>query len=247
MFEKQEKEVTVTIGKFLDDCESSRRDLDRQMVVHLKIYENTNDDKVSCHSCTQASPGCCNQKTMIAMYEGLLLARHIKDKGLDTPEFRARLRTEGDAMEGSSRARWFHEAHPCIFLEKGRCTVYAIRPVICSTYYVVNPSEMCQPGKREQIRHVDHSPVIDAATRQAFWIHRALKLKESSRRILLGTLPRVLLIALEAWDSDDYAQHIRSQPWPNADNLDTHWAEGDNPFRRVAAADGDRGGSGGAG
>jgi len=135
-------------------------------------------------------------------------------------------------MEGAERDEWFRESHPCVFLENGRCSIYKVRPVACRSYFVINDPSLCQPDNKQTILHIDNSAYLDMTLRRGLMIHMALDLKETEQRILMGTLPRIVLLALEAMDHNDYRKLIRSQSWPTASGLSEWIDKGKNPFQK---------------
>lgn len=185
--------------------------------------------KITCFECQQAEPGCCYQKTMISFAEALVIAVYLKRHALDTPELRNRLQDHGEAMEGASRAAWFHESHPCVFLKDGRCQIYSVRPTICSSYYVISPAEQCQTSAYNEILHIDNTEALAVGIRNSLQVHRAIGLKENQMRMHTGAMPRLVQLALEAWDVDNFHSFMRSQSWPTRENLDD-WTDGKNPF-----------------
>lgn len=216
------------IDELLDGLESWWRKMDASFVRAV----NGRPEKISCYSCTHSVPGCCNQKVIVPFLEALPIARYLRNQGRDTPELREKLRVDGDEAEAADRETWFHEQRrPCAFLRDGRCTVYAVRPVPCRSYYVISPADDCQPGNYNGIRSINNGDYLAAAIGYARKAHYELGLKESDRRILWGTLPRMVLLALEVFESDDFIGLVRSQSWPNADNLDEWVAKGAKPFQ----------------
>jgi Fe-S-cluster containining protein len=215
---------------------------ERLLIEIVKWYERTDieygkavrrrPEKISCDTCTQTSPGCCNQKVMTSLFEILPIAAFLQANNLDTPELRERLRVEGTAMEGTDREDWFYEIRPCAFLKDGRCSIYRVRPVACRSYYVITPSEDCQAtNPTHRIAHIDSGKYLEMALEKAMAVHKALGLKETTQRILVGTLPRMVLLGLEMMEQDDYQGFVRAQSWPNEDNLDEWIEKGINPYR----------------
>jgi Fe-S-cluster containining protein len=39
---------------------------------------------------------------------------------------------------------------PCPFLERGQCSIHAVRPVVCAAYFSVSPTEHCRPDSTIQ-------------------------------------------------------------------------------------------------
>lgn len=220
-----------TFLDMLDAAEIYLKNLDEATRQWLK----KSTKKVSCLNCTNAEPGCCYQKVFMPLHEAFLIARHIRTEGLDTPEFRAQLKAEGELMEGTERGVWFHEMRrPCIFLKGGLCSIYPIRPMACRSYFVVSPQTQCQPGNHDGIYSIDTLAIQAAELTRTKKIHKALELKETPQRVLWAVLPRVVLVALEIWDSDDYQQTIRSHLWPTEESIiNEDWIEGRNKFNKL--------------
>lgn len=217
--------------EFLDALEAWYDELDRRMKEWMKKSERP----ISCFACTHAEPGCCYQKVFIPFHEALPIARYIKASNLDTPELREQLRTAGEEMEGTDRSTWFHELRrPCVFLKDGRCSIYRIRPIPCRIYHVITHPDRCQPGVHEGIHHLDTGMIEGPEIARSREIHRALNLKETRKRILMGALPRLVLVALEVWDSNDYQETVRHQRWPTDESIfNEDWIEGRNPFNKL--------------
>lgn len=225
-----------SVNKLVDDIEDWWRNADRRMQMFLKAGSKKHFEgrPSTCDSCT--APGCCYQQVYVRLAETFPIARRLQLEGQDTPELRNFLRGIGDDMEASTRAGWLSRQTPCVFLgEDDRCTVHEQRPAHCRTYWVYSPQENCQPPTGQKVRLVDPAPVIDPWLRIANDIHRSLGLKETAKRILLGALPRVLLIFLEAMDSDDFRKHVRNQVWPTDTTLDQSWIDGNNPIGKRLA------------
>lgn len=90
--------------------------------------------------------GCCHKNVNIFRDEAKLLLPHLPGgKGIDY----LKTVTTRDDMD---RAR---QNRPCVFLDdKGRCSVYAIRPAICRAYFVTSNPKYCHSQKG--MRKVKH-------------------------------------------------------------------------------------------
>jgi len=188
----------------------------------------------SCPTCT--TPGCCYQKVISPFVEALPIARQIRDEGRDTPELRAELRAEGERIELAGRAQWMREARPCAFLADGRCTVYRNRPFACRTYYVMSDPANCQPSAPDgKVKFVNTVDLMASLLERAMIFHTRLGLRPTRARILIGALPRLVAIALEAWDLDHdaFAEYVRRQKWPTASDLEAGWIEGEHPSQNT--------------
>jgi len=223
-----EEKPTLNGDELIDELEKFYENID----IGLKIRLPTLNKPVSCDSCTR--PGCCYQKVMISFHEALPIVRYLKEQNRDTPELRAKLREFGDAMEGSAPDDWMEGARPCVFLGDNRCSIYEKRPIHCRVHLVVSDPERCQPeANGSKIEHVNVNMLLEQMVPRSRQIHKALGLKENNKRIMMGVLPRVLLIALEALDlgsQQAFADHIRAQKWPSDTSLDAGWNDGVNPF-----------------
>lgn len=228
---KTEKLRRQPIDQLVDGLEAFYQQIDKQLKARLPTLKQP----ASCPTCTNASPGCCYQKLIMPFHEALPIVRWLKEHKLDTPELRVKLREAGAAMEGLSPKEWFDQQTPCVFLENGRCSVYKVRPIHCRMHVVVSDPACCQNDHPEgDIAVVDVSSVFDQLIARSREIHLSMGLKESDKRLLMGTMPRVLLVALEAFDkssSDAFADHVRAQVWPSDIAINDGWNEGNNPFR----------------
>ena len=151
---------------------------------------------------------------------------------MDSPAYRTRLREEGELMEGTGRDRWFWgETHHCVFLEGGRCSVYPIRPTVCRSYFVISPAHLCQHENRNApVGSIDLTDLFVQMFQRHRLVHtKYLGLKDTNMRMLMGSIPRMVALALEVYDRDDYADIIRQQIWPTLDTIEG-WRDGINPF-----------------
>lgn len=204
--------------RFLDELDRSNKQLDEVVRRRLPVV-------TSCATCT--APGCCSQKVVMPFHEALPIARVLKREGRDTPELRERLSAQADVMERTTRKAWLGAARACELLVDGRCSVYAARPFACRTYFAISPPENCQPAaENNRVEFINFGDLLGIALRRARQIHIALGLKETSKRVMIGVLPRMVLYALEVWESADSAAMLRLKKWPTDDDLAADWIEG---------------------
>ena len=179
---------------------------------------------VSCTTCT-ATKTCCWSMVVARLYEGVIVAAELRRAGRDTPELRARLAERAEAMEASSPYAW---RTPCLFLdERERCTVYDVRPTSCGALYVYTPPALCTasaPGQGE-IKAYVATAELAAATSLEEEFRQRLSLRHKVGRRYLGVLPRMVLVALEAWDRPDFRDYLRQLPWPD-DAAIARWSPG---------------------
>ena len=162
---------------------------------------------VSCHDCT-APKACCTLTVAIYLHEALPIAARLIAEGRDTPELRTALRVSAEAMENRSRVEHARARRPCVLLDANeRCTVYDVRPGACGVALVYSPAEAC--SNLENLRvdaytgtlQRDLSPTVEEGVRDE------LGLPRFDRRYM-GVLPRMVLLALQAWTRRDYARFL---------------------------------------
>jgi Fe-S-cluster containining protein len=165
---------------------------------------------VSCTSCS-VTKMCCYSLAIARLYEGVVLAAELRKTGRDTPELRDQLRARSEAMEAATPFEW---STPCLFLDdKERCTVYAARPTSCGTLLVYSAPELCVSRSREIQAYVPHEELAAASQLEEMFRQR-LALRQKVGRRYLGVLPRMALVALEAWERTDFRDYLRQLPWP---------------------------------
>lgn len=200
----------------------------------VQAMRRSRPETITCDTCPNSSPGCCYQKVFITFMEVIPIVDALRKSGRDTPEFRERLRIAGIEMEAGERYEFFQEGHPCVFLNEGRCSIYSVRPGACRSYYVISEPNRCQPGDKQGaedgIYKINDQDYSHAVLDKGMAVNRMLKLKETPKRIMMATLPRMVLIGLQTWDEDDFQKFLRNQVWPSEDNLE-EWMDGETPFR----------------
>jgi len=173
---------------------------------------------VQCFNC-DAKKACCHSVVVARLYEGIVVAAYLKEHDRDTPELREQLRATAEAMEAATPYEW---RRPCVFLDEGeRCTVYDARPTPCGTLYVYTPPAACSDPTAAVRAYVAHTE--NAVAQQIEDEFRdKLSLRKKVGRRYIGVLPRMVLVALEAWDRTDFRDHLRQLEWP-ADSDASRW------------------------
>jgi len=175
-------------------------------------------EDVSCTSCS--TPGCCYQKINAHLFEVIPLAFWLRKEGRDTPQLRARLKDAWNKMECEGFEEFFASNTPCVFLEDDKCSIYPYRPIECRVYWVFSPPELCCPPSRKTVSVANHSRVAHAGLVFSNDVNRYLQIKETAKRVILSSFPRMLLIMLESFDSElPFKQFIRQQVWPTDDDV----------------------------
>jgi Fe-S-cluster containining protein len=170
---------------------------------------------VSCVQC-KATKTCCWSMVVARLYEGVVIADRLRRTRRDTPALRDELRVRAEAMEAASPRDW---RTPCLFLDAAeRCTIYDVRPSPCGNLHVYTDPAWCTTLAGE-IRGYVASQEVAAATALEEVFRDRLALRKKVGRRYLGVLPRMVLVALEAWDRTDFRDHLRQLPWPGEAEL----------------------------
>ena len=205
-----------TLGQFVEDEQivtwlaDNVAEINRAATRNAKHVGKQSLMQVSCTSC-KVTKMCCYSLAIARLYEGVILAAELRRTGRDTPELREQLRSRAEDMEAASPFQW---STPCLFLDASeRCTVYAARPSSCGTLLVYSPPELCVSRSREIQAYVPHQELAAASELEEMFRQR-LALRQKVGRRYLGVLPRMALVALEAWDRTDFRDYLRQLPWP---------------------------------
>lgn len=189
----------------------------------------------TCDGCDVA--GCCYLLTTMTLPEALVLAEHVHDwEGFKTPEDWRRIRSLGEEQEGVGRIPWFNSGVPCLFLnQKKRCDVYPARPMPCRAYFVWSPREDCLPAGIKPVLQADDGLLLRYLLTFSLEVQQKLGLDDG--RVYIGSLPRMLGLALEALNcetEDEFVQIFRNEPFSLPAGF-RDWIEGQNPFARQVA------------
>lgn len=174
---------------------------------------------VSCTRCT-AQKTCCWSMVVARFYEGVVIADRLRRTGRDTPALRDELRARAEAMEAATPRAW---RTPCVFLDaRERCTIYDVRPTPCGNLHVYTDPAWCTTLAGEIRAYVPRDEMA-AATELEDAFRERLALRRKVGRRYIGVLPRMVLVALEAWDRTDFRDHLRQLPWPDAADV-SRWS-----------------------
>jgi Fe-S-cluster containining protein len=165
---------------------------------------------VSCTRC-EATKTCCWSMVVARLYEGVVIADRLRRTGRDTPALRAELAARAEAMETTPPQGW---RTPCLFLDaRERCTIYDVRPSPCGNLHVYTDPAWCTTLAGEIRGYVPREELAWATQLEEAFRDRLALRKKVGRRYL-GVLPRMVLVALEAWDRTDFRDYLRQLPWP---------------------------------
>lgn len=154
--------------------------------------------------CGKGCTRCCELMVTICSPDALRIAKHLKDKGLDTKALRQRLLGEvqftfevaGDKKTDAEVAKEYRlQRRNCVFIEDGGCSIYEARPVVCRLYNTVGPAESCQGDEADKQERIITNDLRDQAAQKGISFGKMAWTPEQ------GILPEMVLWALCALDN----------------------------------------------
>jgi len=104
------------------------------------------ESKMPAVSCKPGCAACCSYPLYISILEGMLLYRHLTEKGYWTPAFRQKLQAHDKKTYDVVSQVWILLDIPCPLLDKNRkCIAYSARPFSCRTMFAVSDAHFCNP------------------------------------------------------------------------------------------------------
>lgn len=206
-----------TLGQFitdegiLDSLRTMIADINARATKEAKaVGKQQKLPVVQCFTC-DAKKACCHSVVVARLYEGIVVAAQLRAENRDTPALRDELRARAVVMESTSP---YEFRVPCLFLDASeRCTVYAGRPTPCGTLYVYTPPAHCNDPSNPVKAYVPHAE-HEVAQQIEDEFREKLSLRKKVGRRYMGVLPRMVLVALEAWDRTDFRDYLRQLDWP---------------------------------
>ena len=194
----------------IDRLRTSIQDLNQRAPLVAREEARVKLKVVSCDAC-DAPKGCCKVATVIFLHEAVPVVATLKAEGRDTPELRAALLAAAEKMEQTTRRLY---VSPCVFLDgQERCTVYDVRPRVCGTTLAFSAPDQCSNWEHGSIDRFDDGFYEKAAWKLAWEFHKRLGLRSHEPDAVIGMLPRMVLVCLEAWDRTDYQESLSVGDW----------------------------------
>lgn len=193
-------------GNLVWSTSKATRSLIRDTDAHVRDSARRSRAVISCDTCT-APKGCCSLTVVAFFHEAIPIVDRLRRDGRDTVELRAALSSAAHDMELLSPDVY---RRPCAFLDAAeRCSIYEQRPSECGMAFISSPALQCSDPAATSVEKFS-APEPD----RAMEIERTF---EGEARLIplkgpyMGTLPRMVLLCLEAWDRPDYAQYLAAQ------------------------------------
>lgn len=178
-----------------------------------------NSRQVSCVTCN-APKACCTLSVGMPFHEAFPIADRLRREGRDTPELRAGLAESADLMETHSPPAYHELRRRCVLQgPDDRCTVYEQRPRECGAAFVFSPPELCsQTDSDDYLTLLLPDELREPLRKTEAVVERTLGLRRLDA-LYWGTLPRMVLLALEAWDRDDFVEYLAERVAAAADRM----------------------------
>jgi len=105
----------------------------RELHEQIDVLAEKTKKKPGVHfDCKAGCSFCCSLRVAATPPEVFLIARQLKQLSIEAQaDLMDRLKIHSEAAHSLHTDDFFL---PCIFLDKGRCAVYAIRPAMCRKY-----------------------------------------------------------------------------------------------------------------
>jgi len=163
--------------------------VDGVLKVFLPLVESRGEHRIAC---TAGCSACCANFVRCSVPEALVVAQWLDDPahaevrarflaklpawraraGDDPARIEAHLAAHGDSGDAAQwdayqrmSVEYARKHNLCAFNEGGRCEIYAVRPLICRSVYVLETADNCVPD-RAPPQIVSH-PALEKAFRQA--------------------------------------------------------------------------------
>lgn len=130
----------------------------------LRAKRANPENKIRCNG--KGCFGCCYQLALAHIWEGALIAHYLIQTGQQAL-YQAAEGQGNYAMErigerycpetiNAETAPWFDARIPCAFLDHGECSIYALRPIACSSYLVCSDPEICYAKSGAEVCSLDN-------------------------------------------------------------------------------------------
>jgi Fe-S-cluster containining protein len=117
------------------------------------------DAKLPIVSCKPGCASCCSYPVYISILEGMLLYRHLTEKGHWSPTFRQKLQAHDKQTYDMASEVWVLLEIPCPLLEQKtrKCLAYQARPFSCRTLYATTDASLCSPRRMMSAAYVERA------------------------------------------------------------------------------------------
>lgn len=108
-------------------------------------FEKRFREEAGAVSCKAGCDHCCHYPLLITVAEGILLHRHLGQRGRLTATLKTRLAAHADLTAFIDPAVWMRARISCPLLEGGKCQGYEGRPMACRMTFSSGDPAGCDP------------------------------------------------------------------------------------------------------
>ena len=108
-------------------------------------FERRFREEAGAVSCRVGCDHCCHYPLLITVAEGILLYRHLGQRGRLTTALKVRLGEHADLTALIDPAVWMRARIPCPLLEGRKCQGYEGRPLACRMAFSAGDPSDCDP------------------------------------------------------------------------------------------------------
>jgi len=120
----------ISLRAVVDTATDVARFADEAIDIVKEEYRPSLDCKEGCSYC------CCKPGVLVSVPEFVRILDHVRSafSADDISALTQRARAYAAQLQGRNFNEFIDDSIPCPFLDKGRCSVYAIRPLVCRGY-----------------------------------------------------------------------------------------------------------------
>jgi len=142
-------------------------------------------------TCQNGCSHCCHWPMAISLLEGAEICLQLKRDGRWTRSLQESLKAGADLVTGLSFTVWAYSGIPCVFLDKGHCSIYDSRPASCRLAVSLGDPDTCKGHNLVRARHI----VPSLAELTAFHETERLILKRYNANLATMPIPTAVLVA----------------------------------------------------
>ena len=165
----------MTAAEIIAKSQQIHRRLDAGLATWLRAAKRQHPGEITCR---KGCDHCCRLMVMSFTFEGVLIANRLLRAGADGINVIKKLQDDGQAQRSLiqkytsagvkeqhdlAAKAWFRRGEPCPLLKDSLCSVYGIRPLSCSSHYVVTPPGQCGPPDGQDIGSINALPMYAKA------------------------------------------------------------------------------------
>lgn len=103
-----------------------------------EVFDDTVIQEKTLVSCSKGCHSCCRQNVHVYKSEAAVIAEYCEENNIEISKsyLKEQMRYEWRELAATD-VGW------CVFLKKGECSIYAVRPITCRNYFVISHPQFC--------------------------------------------------------------------------------------------------------